>query len=61
MTQTNIAFIGAGNMAISLINGLISKGKNPANIWVSAPSEASRTKAAALGVNVSHNNNEIAS
>ena len=61
MTQTNIAFIGAGNMAISLINGLISKGKNPANIWVSAPSEASRTKAAALGVNVSQDNNEIAS
>lgn len=61
MTQTNIAFIGAGNMATSLISGLINKGHNPANIWASAPSEASRSKAAALGINVSEDNVEIIS
>ena len=61
MTQTKIAFIGAGNMATSLISGLISKGHNPANIWASAPSEASRSKVATLGVNVSEDNVEITS
>jgi pyrroline-5-carboxylate reductase len=57
--ETNIAFIGAGNMATSIISGLINKGHNPTNIWASNPSEASRSKAAALGVNVSEDNNEI--
>lgn len=61
MTQTNIAFIGAGNMATSIISGLINKGHNRANIWASAPSETTRAKAAALGINVSADNFEITS
>jgi pyrroline-5-carboxylate reductase len=60
VTQTNIAFIGSGNMATSLISGLINKGQNPATIWASDPSEVCRSKTAALGVNVSEDNNEIA-
>jgi pyrroline-5-carboxylate reductase len=60
VTQTKIAFIGAGNMATSLISGLINKGQNPATIWASDPSEACRLNIAALGINVSEDNNAIA-
>ena len=35
-----IAFIGAGNMAASIIGGLIANGYNPQNIWASNPSLA---------------------
>ena len=59
MTKANIAFIGAGNMATSLISGLINKGQNPATIWAADPSEICRTQAAALGINVSQDNKEI--
>jgi len=34
MTETTLAFIGGGNMAASLIGGLIADGWNPANIRV---------------------------
>lgn len=37
MTDTRIAFIGAGNMARSLIGGLIADGWNPASLSVSDP------------------------
>lgn len=33
MESTRIGFIGAGNMANSLIRGLLAKGANSANIW----------------------------
>ncbi|GJM11768.1 MAG: pyrroline-5-carboxylate reductase [Pseudohongiella sp.] len=35
MKSTKIGFIGAGNMANSLIRGLIAKGTLPENIWAS--------------------------
>ncbi len=40
MKQATIAFIGGGNMARSLIGGLISDGCQPANIRVSDPNRA---------------------
>lgn len=39
MKSSRIAFIGAGNMARSLIGGLITDGWDPANIRVSDPSK----------------------
>lgn len=39
-TTLNIAFIGAGNMASSLVGGLIAQGYNPENIYVSDLNEA---------------------
>ncbi len=35
MESTKIGFIGAGNMANSLIRGLIAKGSMPENLWAS--------------------------
>ena len=40
MKNLNVAFVGAGNMASSLIGGLIKKGLNPDNIYISDPSPA---------------------
>ena len=37
MIKTTIAFIGAGNMATSLISGLIADGIEPGLIWASNP------------------------
>ena len=37
MTQSNITFIGAGNMAQSLIRGLIADGYSPSKIFASSP------------------------
>ncbi|MFT4178679.1 MAG: pyrroline-5-carboxylate reductase [Thermomonas sp.] len=44
MTTTNnsIAFIGGGNMARSLIGGLVAQGRNPASIHVADPNAAAR-------------------
>lgn len=35
MNSLNISFIGAGNMARSLISGLLADGRDPATIWIS--------------------------
>jgi len=40
MKNTRLAFIGAGNMARSLIGGLIADGRDPASITVSDPDPA---------------------
>jgi len=42
MKDSTIAFIGAGNMASSIIGGLLDSGHNPASIRASDPSPACR-------------------
>lgn len=44
MAPVTVTFIGGGNMATSLIGGLIKKGYTPEQITVSDPLEASRRK-----------------
>lgn len=52
-----IAFIGAGNMAISLIRGLLETDTAPTTIIAADPSQEQRTKAANLGIKTSEDNN----
>lgn len=44
MTSPRIAFVGAGNMATSLIGGLCAQGFPPSQLRASAPSEATRQR-----------------
>lgn len=57
MNNTTITFIGGGNMASSLIGGLITDGWNPDNIRVAEPDagqrEAIRSR---LGIHTDHDN-----
>src|SRR5690606_15133379 len=51
--MTGIAFIGGGNMARSLIGGLVAKGHDPAAIHVAEPVAAARAALVAdFGVQV---------
>jgi pyrroline-5-carboxylate reductase len=60
--QNTIAFIGGGNMARSLIGGLIARGTAAADIRVSEPVEALREALAGdFGVNVGSDNSTAAS
>ena len=53
MSKTRIAFIGAGNMASSLIGGLLAKGLDASQICATARSEETRDKVAAeYGIDV---------
>ena len=47
MSNTRIAFIGAGNMAASLIGGLRAKGLDAAQIRASDPSADTRARVSA--------------
>src|SRR5688572_13073152 len=47
MSNTRIAFIGAGNMAASLIGGLRAKGLDASLIRASDPGEETRTRVSA--------------
>ena len=47
MSKTRIAFIGAGNMAASLIGGLRAKGLDAAQIRASDPGEETRSRVSA--------------
>jgi pyrroline-5-carboxylate reductase len=60
MKTKNIGFIGGGNMASSLISGLIASGHAPSQIWVSdVNQDALQALASNLNVNISANNNEV--
>jgi pyrroline-5-carboxylate reductase len=61
MNNRNIAFIGGGNMARSLIGGLIAEGYPPARIYVSDPAhERLAELAAEFGVHIVASNGEAA-
>ena len=56
----NIAFIGVGNMASSLIGGLIADGYDPQKIWASSPDEEQRLAISErFAIHTSADNNEI--
>ena len=54
----SIAFIGAGNMAGSLINGLLESGTAPSDIAAADPMATQLEKLAALGVITAANNDQ---
>jgi pyrroline-5-carboxylate reductase len=60
MINKKIGFIGAGNMAYSLVGGLTATGVSGANIWVSDPSADKMTQMADnFGTNTCQSNNEL--
>lgn len=61
MAHDNICFIGGGNMAGSLIGGLIAGGCKPDTLWVADPSDEQReTLVERFGIQVSADNAEAA-
>lgn len=61
-TPPHIAFIGSGNLATSLIGGLVAKGAAPDTIWASdSVGEKTETIARRFGVNTSADNGFAAS
>ena len=60
MKTHTIGFIGGGNMASSLLSGLIASGHSPSQLWVSDINEETlRSLSAELDVNISSSNEEI--
>ena len=61
MQNKKITFIGAGNMASSIITGLVADGYDPTLICACAPSKNNTQKLAdSLNIHISDNNNESA-
>ncbi|MEN9757876.1 MAG: hypothetical protein RL755_2063 [Pseudomonadota bacterium] len=61
MNTQKIGFIGGGNMAVSLLNGLITSGHSPQQIWVSDTNpDTLAYLSEQFGVYTSSDNNEIA-
>ena len=62
VSDSNIGFIGGGNMATSLIGGLVATGTAPGTIWVSDP-ETPKLDALTrrFGINASGDNGVVAS
>ncbi len=60
MKKRTIGFIGGGNMATSLLGGLISDNCPPTNIWVAEPNEQRREALVSrYGINTTADNNEL--
>jgi pyrroline-5-carboxylate reductase len=60
MKTTKIGFIGGGNMAASLLNGLVASGHEPKQLWVSDINpETLAVLSANLNVNVTQSNQEV--
>jgi len=60
MNTQKIGFIGGGNMASSLINGLITSGHSASQIWVSDTNpDTLQSLAENLKVNITDNNDEL--
>ena len=60
MNTQKMGFIGGGNMASSLISGLIASGHSPQDLWVSdVNQDALKVLAENLNVNTSTNNDDI--
>lgn len=61
MKDVSIAFIGGGNMARSLIGGLIASGSDPTRLWVAEPDAGQREALRArFGIHTSADNPQIA-
>lgn len=60
LSNTTIGFIGAGNMAGALIEGLMANGVAPARLWASDTDPAKLAALAAKGVRTSQANAELA-
>lgn len=52
----NISFIGGGNMAASLVGGLLRTGTDPATLWVAEPDAHKHALFTAAGVNITPDN-----
>ena len=62
MSDSNIGFIGGGNMAASLIGGLVANGTLPGTIWVSDPDTPKLDDLTRrFGVNAGDDNGDVAS
>ena len=60
VTTHKIGFIGGGNMARSLIGGLLAKGIAPTQLWVSEPTLANRQRLQEdFGVQVCETNTQV--
>jgi pyrroline-5-carboxylate reductase len=59
MKASTIGFIGGGNMARSLIGGLIADHMDPANLWVSEPDPQQRERLQGSGVHVIDDNDAL--